>query len=458
MATPLNQLFLNDDSGCFNYDPNSCTLNNWSFSQQQIIGNRAAATDETKVKQEVDALLSEAMNNLTFDEREKHQEVLHGIDDLVEEADLVQNALVELENTILRIKPGSVYEAAERMNPNYVRAKDFRIMFLRSTRYDVKATAEKILNFFEVKQALFGLEKLTKDITIEDLDDDDLGCLRSGWFQFSGKDRAGRTVLLQLPGVPTCGTTINELRQKYFMLMELLRDEDVQLRGVLFLTYVVGERDTSNGAGVREHRELGEALPLHIAAMHFCCSDLSQYILCKIGIRLMRPELTSRLRIHFGSPLECQYILSTFGITHENLPLLFHAPQKINMEHHMNWCRSYGVKPNSGTIQHPSTIEPTANDVLYVGGNRSKNSGNELLRNLVVKWCTTYDSGTNDTKRMVVNTIIDNIHETGGRFLIQSEEADPVWLIVAKEEVRLRITQAFRNYRRKTTGSRRKRK
>eukprot|EP00526_Cylindrotheca_closterium_P026840 CAMPEP_0113629714 /NCGR_PEP_ID=MMETSP0017_2-20120614/15428_1 /TAXON_ID=2856 /ORGANISM="Cylindrotheca closterium" /LENGTH=51 /DNA_ID=CAMNT_0000540129 /DNA_START=15 /DNA_END=167 /DNA_ORIENTATION=+ /assembly_acc=CAM_ASM_000147 len=51
-------------------------------------------------------------------------------------------------------------------------------MFLRGNRYDTKAAANQMLKFFETKQDLFGTEKLTKDITIEDLDEDDIACLK----------------------------------------------------------------------------------------------------------------------------------------------------------------------------------------------------------------------------------------------------------------------------------------
>ena len=49
-------------------------------------------------KEEVDALLSQAMTDLTFEEREKQQEFLHGVDgDLAEEANMIEKALTELD-------------------------------------------------------------------------------------------------------------------------------------------------------------------------------------------------------------------------------------------------------------------------------------------------------------------------------------------------------------------------
>jgi len=414
--------------------------------------------EDKKKKQEIDTLLSEAMNNLTFEEREKQQEILHGVDrELVEEARMIEDALAELHSYLELIKNGSVYETAERIDPNYVHAREFRIMFLRGNRYDTKAAAERMLKFFVVKQKLFGTERLTKDITIEDLDEDDLACLRTGWLQFTGKDKSGRAIVLHILGLRAWKTLRNELRMRFFMLMDLLKDEEVQLRGIVGLNYAVDDcRDSKSGAGYMEQLELTNGIPLHRAAIHFCCSEVSEYIICKIAINTMPQKLRSRFKVHIGSSLECQYYLSPYGISGDNLPLI-PATNKIDMKQHINWCRSHSVVPNIGTTNKFSVAEPTAKDVLYIGGNRSNNAGNKLLRNLVVEYSNTYDSGKNETKRSVVNEIIDNIHNSGGRFLSQPEVADSEWIILTKEGVRLKITQAFRNHRRKMNGSRRKR-
>eukprot|EP00526_Cylindrotheca_closterium_P022697 CAMPEP_0113614132 /NCGR_PEP_ID=MMETSP0017_2-20120614/7003_1 /TAXON_ID=2856 /ORGANISM="Cylindrotheca closterium" /LENGTH=182 /DNA_ID=CAMNT_0000523279 /DNA_START=151 /DNA_END=700 /DNA_ORIENTATION=+ /assembly_acc=CAM_ASM_000147 len=143
-------------------------------NRQQNVQDELLTGQDKQKKQEVDALLSEAMNNLTFQEREEQQEFLHGVDkDIAEEKDLIDNALHDLDAHLMRIKNGSVYELAETMNAGYVGARAFRIMFLRGNRYDAKASANQMLSFFELKQQLFGNDKLAQDITIDDLDEDE---------------------------------------------------------------------------------------------------------------------------------------------------------------------------------------------------------------------------------------------------------------------------------------------
>ncbi|KAL3934469.1 MAG: hypothetical protein SGBAC_009827, partial [Bacillariaceae sp.] len=184
-------------------------------------------------KQDMDELLSEAMNALTFEERKEQEDTLHGVaQDIAEEASFIDNALKELESHLVRQKAGSVYETAETMSSDHVSHRAFRIMFLRANRYDTKSAANQMLNFFEIKQRLFGNEKLVKDITVDDLDEDDRACLKSGWTQLCGRDRSGRMVFVLLPCVRKMKTLRSDLRARYFIIMTALKSEQTQLRGV----------------------------------------------------------------------------------------------------------------------------------------------------------------------------------------------------------------------------------
>jgi hypothetical protein len=57
-----------------------------------------------------------------------------------------------------------------------------------------------MVRFFELKKRLFGAEKLVKDITLDDLDEDDMDTLETGCVQVSPLiDMAGRPIFV----VPT---------------------------------------------------------------------------------------------------------------------------------------------------------------------------------------------------------------------------------------------------------------
>ncbi|KAL3944647.1 MAG: hypothetical protein SGBAC_001254 [Bacillariaceae sp.] len=221
---------IQSESNCSCWSTSEKTLDKWFSKQQQ--DDPFITANLKKRGQEIDELLSDALNILTFEEREEQEEALHGVaKDIVEEASLIDNALNELEAHLFIQKADTVYETAETMSAHYVSQRAFRIMFLRCTRYDVKAAADQMLRFFEMKQNLFGNKKLVKDITIEDLDEDDRASLRTGWTQLCGRDRSGRMVIIQLPGACKVKTLQSELRARYFILMNALKSEQTQLRG-----------------------------------------------------------------------------------------------------------------------------------------------------------------------------------------------------------------------------------
>ena len=72
------------------------------------------------------------------------------------------------------------------------------------------------------------------------------------------------------------------------------------------------------------------------------------------------------------------------------------------------------------------------------------------MRNRVKSLAPVYDSAANDKKRLIVNGIISEIHKSGGRFLKEvTSGAQPLWIELPVEDTRTRITQSFRNQRRR---------
>ena len=95
----------------------------------------------------------------------------------------------------------SALKEAMAQDPAYVRDESFRLSFLRADEWNPAQAADRMYRFFQAKKGLFGVEKLTKDITIDDLDDDgDLRYLASGVLQMTPlKDRSGRRVSVLVP-------------------------------------------------------------------------------------------------------------------------------------------------------------------------------------------------------------------------------------------------------------------
>ena len=69
-----------------------------------------------------------------------------------------------------------------------------------SESFDPCNAASRMVRFFDEKCELFGADKLTKDITLEDLDPDDIITLENGFYQvLPEKDCVGRKAFCQFP-------------------------------------------------------------------------------------------------------------------------------------------------------------------------------------------------------------------------------------------------------------------
>lgn len=160
---------------------------------------------------EMDRIIAKEMTDLSMQEREKAENDVHGIGNEGEENPLqVQTGLLQLEHHLDYMKKGTVYEEAENQDYNYVSNRKFRLMFLRADRYNPKEAAERMIRFFDLKKSLFGTEKLVKDITMDDLDEDDMETLRSGYMQLPAYcDMAGRTILVGMLKLRKMKTELN---------------------------------------------------------------------------------------------------------------------------------------------------------------------------------------------------------------------------------------------------------
>jgi hypothetical protein len=70
-------------------------------------------------------------------------------------------------------------------------------MFLRAENFDSQLAAKRMLRFFEQKLELFGPDKLCKDITLRDLNIEDMQCLINGHQQIlPTRDSSGRVAIV----------------------------------------------------------------------------------------------------------------------------------------------------------------------------------------------------------------------------------------------------------------------
>eukprot|EP00980_Cylindrotheca_fusiformis_P019443 scaffold6708_cov134-Cylindrotheca_fusiformis.AAC.13 len=408
-----------------------------------------------QAKEEIDSTLAQSMAQLSFEERQMGQEDLHGVSEaIVEDKAHIDGCLKDLDLQLDSIKHGSDYEMAETMDSFHVRDRGFRLSFLRSNRYNAKNAAKQMLNFFNMKRQLFGREKLTKEITFSDLSEDDKDCLKTGCMQIlQTTDRAGRQILFQCPGLRQFKTVENELRARFYICMCLWKSEDTQRKGMVYVTYAIGRfQDKMNGAGFVETTKLIMAFPLYIAGIHRCTDHVTHFILGKTSLGMMPMSTRARTKYHLGSDQECQYILSTYGIPRQTLPLdpMTNEP-KLNG--FLVWYNQQQWKEveNGSQIVTGAFLRPRANDVLFVSSQTMNNAGNDLLRTLVRKRYDDYDLVSNEKKTAISDEIISEIKRNGGRFLKQ-DALEGSWKEVDVNEIRRKTKQMLRNYRHKLSN------
>ena len=168
----------------------------------QISNSRSAIDTKTTPQQ----MLVDDWNSLTAKQREDISDQVHGIQSAGEaskcldnDEQLMASHLEELSSEIDKIRKNRhAYDRAMFLSPSYVQDKDFRLMFLRSTDFDSRAAANRLVQFFAFKLSLFGIGKLVQDIALDDLrNPQEQQILQDGnCTLLPVSDRAGRTICL----------------------------------------------------------------------------------------------------------------------------------------------------------------------------------------------------------------------------------------------------------------------
>jgi hypothetical protein len=145
-----------------------------------------------------DALFARELSEMSMDEREQVYYDVHGVStSAVEEtAEFIAQSLAKLDKEIAKIDKKKAFDFARVQNPSFVDSRKSKLKFLRADQFDCRLAANRIVRFYDSKLELFGKSKLTQDIRLTDLsDEDDRVCVESGVGQvLPRRDRAGRAI------------------------------------------------------------------------------------------------------------------------------------------------------------------------------------------------------------------------------------------------------------------------
>lgn len=117
----------------------------------------------------------------------------------------VERAMQELEVEISRLPTFTLLRKVQLQHPEYVNSVSFRLKFLRCERFNAKEAMKRMMRYFEEKNLLWGEECLGREISMLDLDEEDVAYLRSGAHSITPNvDSGGRRIYLTNRGAMKC--------------------------------------------------------------------------------------------------------------------------------------------------------------------------------------------------------------------------------------------------------------
>jgi len=359
------------------------------------------------------------------------------------------------------------YLQALSQNSVYVHDRDFLVRFLRADRYQPKQAAHRLVGFFAYKRELFGTDYLTKEITLDDLyeNEEDRKTLEGGLYQvLPGRDRSGRVVVGKFHDPKFANLPLlSKLRVFYYVTMVSMEKEEDHKKGVVILVFNMYREN--NRTETWKNCTLLWNLPVRVTAFHICHDgDPKVRILVSLGIMAMGPFSRMHLRVHEGTLMECIYKLLTFGISSRQLPIK--ESDGVNTDQMIVWVKQRQTiessrdqqKPKSKKARRPKrsspdscssefAVMPGEFDVLLGRGKSSQNHpGNIRFRQLVESKRDEYERAKVLEKTLIAERVVQTIRDLPGRFLRQDGD---LWEEVDYETARDKVAHVFRDKRRK---------
>eukprot|EP00339_Tiarina_fusa_P022023 CAMPEP_0117058670 /NCGR_PEP_ID=MMETSP0472-20121206/40758_1 /TAXON_ID=693140 ORGANISM="Tiarina fusus, Strain LIS" /NCGR_SAMPLE_ID=MMETSP0472 /ASSEMBLY_ACC=CAM_ASM_000603 /LENGTH=620 /DNA_ID=CAMNT_0004776087 /DNA_START=53 /DNA_END=1915 /DNA_ORIENTATION=- len=365
-----HQVFSLQNAGVYVDANNQISMNRYSAEQDQAIRDSRISCAATEAMAAAGASTVGARNsemlarlhNLTREEQNQAVKELYGISNAAttatdsattsraatppeEESPQLWQARLDEISTIADSFPddesSAAYKLALRQNALYVHK--IKELCLRADNYDGNQAASRLVSFFTFKKRLFGAEKLTTDIVLDDMEAQDMEALKSGKVMLlQRRDREGRAIIALKAASGYLLTSETWCRLLYYVSMTALLDEETQRKGVVFIMYSVGQKEfLSDRPG--KLANIWWLLPVRLAATHVCydASVMHMYV------TLMSSDMDSRhllrFRSHFGSYIECTYALMTFGIPREAWPINVEDGQ-VDLQPQLRWLDEQAIR------------------------------------------------------------------------------------------------------------------
>jgi len=406
---------------------------------------------------EEDACLAQEMNSLSVQERETVYDDIHGCAGIAEETPtMIAKCIEELRSAVDQLPPQSrkAYNRAVFLRPSVETDDKFQLMFLRAHRFDPKKAAYHMCRSFEHKLKLFGEEKLVKKITLDDLGEVEMIHMYSGAMQvLPSKDSSGRGLfLVTVPNIRLDEDWYALQRYTWYQIYSAGEgNDDLQKNGCVQII-------TAFDQGISHLHRIGEYLkftaefagdwPTRLCGTHYCYDQVSFHRAWRTMLALRGKDFRLRNRTHFGSKIEVQYALLTFGIQLKdcfdaNKGIL--SKQSIDMYlQSRRWIEAELQQQENSSINAGTVLYPTTKDVL-MGRGRPYVSwpGNIRLPHLVVPFLDQYRhmGDTYNGKARIALEVVNEVRREGGQFL---QRCEGYWEVVDENKAKEKVSQIFR--------------
>jgi len=253
----------------------------------------------------------------------------------------------------------------------------------------------------------------------------------------------------------------------WYVLSALNDDPSMQQKGIVTVADYGGKWISSPFQFVRLLSTFPwNAMPIRDVGVHCIYNDSSKHEMIQVIRNLLRKEIRMRFRLHFGSPVETEYALRTFGIDisrqlypHRD-PVVEDGHDDASIEEDIlrrqrlddEWRRS-----ETPYCESTSSVArfPNPQDII-MGRNKTvaeRWSGNILFRNVIQQYVQRYIEAQNADSFRVIKTMIsiEILHvlknDYKSRFLARKHV---IWHVIDDSEAQSKISQALRMLARDT--------
>mmetsp|Transcript_14342 Transcript_14342/g.29240 ORF Transcript_14342/g.29240 Transcript_14342/m.29240 type:complete len:516 (-) Transcript_14342:30-1577(-) len=465
-------------------------------SSTSASGDGQSSPDDESVEIIPDPLAMEEMwgkelLHLKYDEREANNDRVHGMKSWAVPETPEQNnrALNDMQTEInkLPLEEKRAHERGLELHSLYIQSKEYRLRFLRATRFDVKAAAYQYCKCQDYMSDLFGEVALRRRLFLTDLNDEELSYMREGQFQIlPSRDCLGRRIIVFNFSKLARTYSIDVMFRVYVYMLYAIMSEDIstQRNGLVYIGMINKTRVRhENKGGLLRIRSMFEAMPLIWGAVHLCVPDLPVYrVTTGLFMTWIGAEGRQLMRIHRGNRIECCYSLRSFGIPVEDIPEMqtghlkkenllrlmkvrmtmdaFHKEQEMAMKRRRRKTAAPGaMKPFMG-IECPEINFLVLGSSKSVGCKHSKHVGNITFRNILFanegfkgylqdhkgheKGC-----GGNAGIKTIAEAIIHESFLQGLHFVEYMPEEGFYKEIISLEDLRQQVEEAMKRHRRK---------